>query len=194
MKTVLVFLVTTLMAGGAMASGNLKVNFASNDADVTAVEISNAKLSSYEIEITDEYGFELYSMETTAPVGTLNKKYDFSGLDNGIYWYKVKTDKETKTSRIHVDNGKAKVLDTRKAVEPAFTMKDDMLKFSFLNFPQEDVKLYVYDANNTVLADENLGNGFAISKAIDLSELIYGDYQVVIANDADIFSYQVSVK
>ena len=194
MKTVVLFLVATLMAGGAMASGNLKVNFASNDADVTVVEITNAKLSDYEIEISDEYGYELYSMETIAPIGTLSKKYDFSGLDNGIYWYKVKTDKETKTSRIQVDNGTVEVLDIRKSVEPVFKMEDNKLKFSFLNFPEEDVKLYVYDANNKVLAEEKLGNGFAINKAIDLSELVYGDYEVVIANDADIFSYQVSVK
>jgi len=194
MKTVMVFLVATLVAGGAMASGNLKVNFASSNADVTAVEISNVAVSAYEIEISDEYGDELYSMEIIAPAGTLNKKYDFSGIDNGMYWYKVKTDKETKTSRIHVEDGTVKVLDTRKAVEPIFKMEDDMLKVSFLNFPKEDVKLYVYDAKNTLMIEEELGSDMAIHKALDFSDVFYGDYEVVIANDMDIFDFQVSVE
>ena len=192
-RTFLVLFVATLFVNAAIASGNLKVNFASNEKDLTVVEISDAKLNSYHIEVADMYGEKLYQMKTNSPAETLVKRYDFSDLDNGIYWYSVKTDKETKTSRIEVKAGKVEVLDVRKTLEPTFIMDEKKLNLSFLNFPQENVHLYVYDENYNEIVKTKLGKDFAIHKSIDFSDISFGNYEVVVANDADIFSYKVSI-
>ena len=131
-----------------LASGNLKVNVVSNEADLTVVEISNFKMSNFEIEVTDEYGEYLYEMKTKAPVNEFKKRYDFSGLEDGIYWYSVKIDKEKITKKLEIENGKVDVLEISKVVEPFFVQHDDLLKFSILNFQQEDVKLFVYGPDN----------------------------------------------
>ena len=66
-------------------------------------------------------------METTAPTCRLIKKYDFSGLEDGIYWYSVKMDKESTTKRLETKDGNPEVMDIRKSIEPTFTFEDKVL-------------------------------------------------------------------
>jgi hypothetical protein len=78
----------------ASASGNLKVTMEKADNEVTTVEISGISLSKVEIEFRNSYGEKLYTMETAAAANAFKKKYDFSGLKDGTYWYSVKMDKD----------------------------------------------------------------------------------------------------
>ena len=194
MKTLFAVIIGLFVTNAAIASGNLKVNLASNEAELTVVEISNAnKISEFEIQLIDAYGEELYRMETKAPRSDLQKRYDLSELEDGVYWYTVKVDKETVTKKLAVEDGRVDVLDIRKSLEPYITKKDDKLMLTLLNYQEEDVKLYVYDSNNSLLAEADLGNDFTITKALDLEELRYGNYEVVIANDLDIFEHRFEV-
>ena len=60
MKTILALFIATMATSVALASGNLNVNFATSEAKETVVEISNAQVSEFEIEVKDVYGTELY--------------------------------------------------------------------------------------------------------------------------------------
>ena len=186
-------MIATLAASVAMASGNLKVNLASNDSEAALVEISNAKMVNYEIELTDEVGNQLYSMETEAPRSELKKRYDFSNLEDGTYWYSVKIDKEEVRKRLTIENGTVEVNDIRKTVEPYFHQDGDMIKLSFLNFENENIKMYVYDENNRLLTEADLGNGFSIHKGVNLADLNPGTYDLVLANDYEVFQHRVEL-
>lgn len=192
-KNLLAVFIAVFAFNVVLASGNLKVNVVSNEADLTVVEISNFKMSNFEIEVTDEYGENLYEMKTKAPVNEFKKRYDFSGLEDGIYWYSVKIDKEKITKKLEIENGKVDVLEISKVVEPFFVQHDDLLKFSMLNFQQEDVKLFVYGPDNKLLTEADLGNDFTINKALNLAKLRSGTYEVVISHDSDTYEHTFSV-
>lgn len=194
MKTILTVVIAVFVANFAMASGNLKVNFASNDADMAVVEISNSKVSHFEIELSDVYGEQIYRMETDVPRSKFKKRYDFTGLDNGDYLYSVQIDNEKVSKRLTVEDGNIYVKEIRKTLEPYFAQDEDMMKFTFLNFQSEDITLYVMDSYNRVLTEADLGEEFAITKGIDLSELSRGNYKVVLTNEREVFEHRFAVK
>jgi hypothetical protein len=193
MKTTFLVMIATLAASVVMASGNLKVNLASNDSESALVEISNSKMVNYEIELIDEVGNELYSMETEAPRSELRKRYDFTNLEDGTYWYSVKIDNEEITKRLAIQNGMVEVTDIRKTVEPYFHKEGDMVKLTFLNFESENIKMFVYDENYDLLTEANLGNDFTIHKVVNLADLNPGIYDLVLANDYEVFQHTIEL-
>lgn len=196
MKRFFALTIATVLAGAVFASdsGNLKVNMEASEASKALVEISSMKLSNFEIEVTDSYGESLYEMTTVAPANGLKKRMDFSQLDDGIYTFSVKIDKERTIQTFEVDRGDVEIINSRKTIDPYFTFEKKMVKLSYLNPQGEDVKLYVYDMNNRLLAESELGNGFAIHKAVDFSDRPWGDYSVVITNDYDVHEYDVVIR
>lgn len=193
-KTTLVVLIVSLFGNLAFASGNLNVNFKKASAELTEVEISNTKFVNFEIELSDAYGDRLYKMKSDAPQNMLQKKYDFSGLDDGLYFYTVKIDKEKVTKTIEIKNNEVHVLNIRKSVDPYFAQADESIKLSLLNPGNESIKLFVYDSSNQLLTEAKLGNEAAIHKMVDLSDLNKGKYSLVIANDVDIFEHSFSIQ
>ena len=194
MKRIFALMIAVLTANAVAASGNLKVNFASVDAKSTAVEISNARLSNFEVEVTDDRGNSLYEMKTLAPRAELNQRYDFTGLEDGTYLYSVKIDKEEITKEFTVQSGNVEIQDVRKSLEPHFAQDGKMVKMTFLNFQNDDVKLYVYDQKDNLLNEADLGSDFSITKGINMDELRAGTYEVVIATDYDIYEHRVSIE
>lgn len=197
MKTIklLVVLVVVGFANQVWAgSGNLKVNFASNEADFAVVEISSSKMSNFEIDVRNSYGDNLYSLKTETPRNQFKKRYDFSELEDGIYWYTVKIDNEKITKQFSVDNGEIEVLEVRKSAEPYFKQEGDMLHLTFLNYQEDDVTLLVYGKSHKPILETSLGSDFAIHKGIDLSELRFGTYDVVIADENEIYEHTVAIE
>ncbi len=192
-KTILALFIAMFTTTAVVASGGLKVDVVDSEAELTVVEISSVKTSNFEIEVTDSYGDRVYSMKTESPVDLLTKKYDFSLLEDGKYWYSVTTDKEKVLKTLNIEDGEAEVLEIRKAIFPHFQMDNKMLKLSFLNPQKEDVKLYVYDDSNNLLEETSLGTDFTINKAISFNDFAYGEFEVVIANNMDIYEYKVSL-
>lgn len=182
-----------LFASAAFASGNLQVNLLSNDTESAIVEISNAKMVNYEIKLVDEYGDRLYSMKTKAPQNELKKRYDLTALEDGVYWYTVKIDKEKITKQLEIKNGVVEVVDIRKSVEPYIQLKDNYVDLSMLNYGEEDIKIYVYDDRSSLIDKAELGNDFSIHKRVNLSELRPGSYDLVVANDYDVFHHNVMI-
>jgi hypothetical protein len=72
-------------------------------------------------------------------------------LEDGKYNFTVKVENEKEVNRLKIKNGKVEVLNQWKEVEPFFTMKDNRLELSYLNFGQKNVKLMVYDSSTQEL-------------------------------------------
>jgi hypothetical protein len=196
MKTIgsiLTMVAAVLMSNVVLASG-LNVNLASNDANMAVMEISNNEMSMFEIEVDNAYGENLYRIKTEAPTNEFKKRYDFSELEDGTYWYSVKIDDEKVVKQLVIEDGIVNVVDVRKTLDPYFVQKDGMLKMSFLNFQQEEVKLYVYGPDSELVTEAKLGNDFTINRAIDISELQKGEYDVVIAHNDDVYEHTFSVE
>lgn len=193
MKNLLLGIITMVAANVALASGNLQVNLMPGNLESATVEISNTNLVNYEIKITDNKGNLLYSTKTKVPQRELKKRYDLSNLEDGVYWHTVKVDKENVTKQFVINNGAVEVVNIRKSVEPYFQIKENHIDLSMLNHGNEDIKIYVYDRNNTLIDEAELGNDFVVQKRVDISELRPGNYNVVLVNNYDVYSESVKI-
>ncbi|WP_320110573.1 T9SS type A sorting domain-containing protein [Draconibacterium orientale] len=192
MKTLFVGILAMFTVSVAMASGNLKVNMADSESEATVVKISNSELVNYEIKLEDAWGNQIYEMNTEIPRSEINKRYDLSNLENGMYWYSVKTGDEEIRKQLSVNYGEVEVMDVRKTVAPYFYQDGDQIKFTYLNFESENINLYVYD-NNTLLEEASLGKDFTIHKIVNLSDLNAGVYDIVLTNDYDIYEHRIVI-
>lgn len=192
MKTKLLIAVLTILSSAVFASGNLKVNISQAESKKATVEATNVETEYYEIEVKTEFGERIFKKETEAKAD-YKRKYDFSRLEDGIYFLSVKHGKALTQKRFELESGEVTVLDERKVLEPFFTQDGSTVNMSYLNFPKDDLSIYVYD-DDKLLLEEKLSNDFSISKAINLSELNSGNYRIVLASGFDTFEHNVAVE
>lgn len=193
MKTLLASVIAGLIGTSAMASGNLKVNMTTGSKDLAEIEITNVKLSTFEIDVKDQNGEIIFYKETKAPATNYKRNYDFSRLEDGTYFFTVKIDDEVKETKFNIERGRVNVLETKKMVDPVFVMNNKQLKMSYLNFAQENTKVFVYDRFRTTLYEKDLKSDFVTQHGIDFSKLPRGSYEVVLASGNAVHSYDVFI-
>ncbi|HPJ21743.1 MAG TPA: carbohydrate ABC transporter permease, partial [Clostridia bacterium] len=77
--------------------------------------------------------------------------------DSRKYTFPVKLDKEMETYTLDITNGKVKIVNERKDVQPFFTFQNNEFRVSYLNFAEENVKFYLYDnTTNKLVLEKNL--------------------------------------
>lgn len=196
MKTMISFfavVIAVLIAGGAVASGNLSVNIASGSKDMTAVDISNLKMSTFEIEVKNDMGDVVFYKETKAPSTSYKKSYDFSRLEDGTYFFTVKIDNESHETKFEINNGQLSVIEEKKMVDPVFAFENKELKLTYLNFSGENTSLLVYDSRRNQLYEKDLKSDFATHHGIDFSKAPKGNYEVVLSSGNEVHSYDVFI-
>jgi hypothetical protein len=192
MKTVFLFTALTIISTAVIASGNLKVNMSQAESERAVVEAVNNQTELFKIEVQNEFGESIFKKETEARAD-YKRKYDFSALEDGVYYLNVKHGKAHYQKRFQLESGEVEILNERKVLEPFFVQKGDKVKMSYLNYPMDDMSIFVYD-DNRLLHEEELENEFTIHKSIDMSELRPGTYRVVFASGFDIFEHDVTVE
>lgn len=193
MKTLFAVVITSLIGSGAMASGNLKVNIASGSKDFAKVEISNVKMSTFEIDVTDENGELVFYKETNAPANSYKRNYDFSKLEDGTYFFNVKIDNESTETKFDIKRGQLNVVKEKKMVDPVFVFDNKELKLSYLNFNGDNTTLIVYDSSRTPLYEKDLKSDFVTQHGVNFSKVPRGNYEVVLSSGNEIHSYDVSI-
>ncbi len=194
LKTSLVLLALIFASGAVMATGNLKVNVTPVKNEKAVVNVSSTAQSHFEIELRNDAGDLVFYKETNSPSESYNRLYDFSNLEDGLYTFKVKLDKEVSTSNLSISNGDVTVVNERKDAEPYFTLENNKLKLSFLNFENENVKLYLYDnSNNELVLEKDLESGFAINYGLDFTKAKNGNYDAVLTSENKYYRYNVVV-
>lgn len=191
-KTTLLVAVFTILATAVFASGNLKVNMSKTNSKNALVEASNANFNKFVIELKDEFGEMIFSKETEVQAD-YKKEYNFSRLGDGTYFLEINHGNEYLRKRFELKNGEVEVISQRKVVNPVFIQKGDEVKMSYLNFPHDEMSVYVYD-DSDLLHEQKFKTEFAVHKSIDLSELRPGDYRIVFASGFDIFEHDVTVE
>jgi hypothetical protein len=182
-----------LISGAVLAAGNLKVNITPSGNDRAVVEISNVAESIYEIELKNERGEIVFYKRTNAPSISYSQNYNFSILEEGRYHLTVKVNNEKIENTLGISKGQVTVMNQRKEVKPFFTVKENRLELSYLNFELENLKVLVYD-NNRLIFEKELKPEFAVNYAVDFSQLDRGKYDAVLATDNRFFEYQITKK
>lgn len=192
MKTNLLIAILTILSSAVVASGNLKVKMSQSESEKAVIEATNLNIELFEIKVENEFG-ELIFSKTTEANTDYKRKYDFSALEDGVYFLNVTHGKEYYQKRFKLEAGEVNVLSEKKIVEPVFIQKGDKVKMSYLNYPQEEMSIHIYDYNE-LLHEQELKNEFTVHKSIDMSELRPGTYRIVLASGIDIFEHDVTVE
>lgn len=154
------------------------------------LSISNNAEQKYEIKISNSEGDMVYYHETKKANTDYNRMIDFSKFAHGRYKMEVKMDGAEYEKYLEVNRAGVSVAKSIKKTEPYFTYQDNMVKLSHLNHGEEPVSVHIYLDGQLVWAKE-MDNSFALNKAIDISKLHRGQYQVVLVAGSDNYEYEV---
>jgi hypothetical protein len=180
-------------ANTLMAGGNLKVNIVPLNSEKAVVAISTTDAANLQISIENENGEKVYYKEADAENSDYKKVFDFSNLEAGDYKLSVSTNGLTTERQFSIDKDNIEVGKEKYLMEPYFSYKDGALKFSYLNFPEENVNLNLY-TNSDLVYSKSIGNKFNILEGYDLSKLDKGTYTVVLSSWSGVYSYDFEVK
>ncbi len=181
-----------ICANTLFATGNLKVNIIPMKDEKAVVAISALSNTSFKMTLTNNEGHVVYYLENSEQSNNYKKVYNFSDLDDGYYKLTVVSEGMTSERPFRKFRGVIKVGEERTTLKPFFAYEDGRLKFSYLNFPKDDLNLYFYKKNELIYT-QNIGREFNISKALNLTKLDRGNYEVVLATKDEVFSYPINI-
>jgi hypothetical protein len=175
---------------GAFAIETPKMNIvAFDDSKAIVTAVTNNQESS-EISIISENGKTVYYKYSKGTAG-FRSVFDLSELEDGMYTVKLKTGTTTFKSEIEVGKGKLQVNPTKTEFEPYFSYDEKMLKISYLNFDHKNISMLVYN-NGEQVFQADLGNDFNIQRAFDVSKMVEGNFNFILAGTGEEYCYKVT--
>jgi hypothetical protein len=180
-------------ANTLFAAGNLKVNMLPVNAGKAVVTISTITDSNFNITIADEKGHIIYYQENANLGENYSKVYDFSNLEDGTYQLSAVSNNLTAEREFNKSHGKIIVGEEKTTLEPFFGYEAGILKCSYLNFTKEDMTLLFYK-NNELIYTKNVGRGFNMQEALNLSKLDKGNYEAVLYASGKQFKYPIQIQ
>jgi hypothetical protein len=192
MKTIkLAFTVAALAASTiATAVEKPKMNVIPLNTERAVVLATNENPAYFELSIKAQNGDLVYYKQTTNPVTDYRQVYDLKGLTYGKYQMNLKVNdtkviKDFEVSRKGIEVGESEI-----RFAPYFHYKNNKLKFSYLNFDEENLNFYLYN-NEGLVYESKIGRDFNITKGFDLSRLESGSYRVVLSSYSNEYSYNL---
>uniref|UniRef100_UPI0032162AE9 hypothetical protein n=1 Tax=uncultured Draconibacterium sp. TaxID=1573823 RepID=UPI0032162AE9 len=154
------------------------------------VSIQNDNAALFELSISAEDGELVYYKQSAKPLNNYQKIFDFEALENGNYTMDLKVNDTQLSKEFRVASKEIEVGKSKLRFDPYFNYSDNVLKFSYLNFDQENFSLNIYDKNGLVY-EKNIGKDFNISTGYDLSRLSEGKYDVVLSSYNNEFRFSL---
>lgn len=177
-KWILTILVIFIVSIG-IATEKPKMNIVPLQDKKAIVLALNADPAFFEITIENRRGDIMYYKRSENPLTTYRKVFDFSKLEDGSYAIKLKVNDTSLAQNFSVTGKKVVPGDSHIHYDPYFSLKNDLLKFSYLNFEKENVKIKIYSTSDMIY-EKKLGNEFSITDGVDLSKLKKGKYEVTL--------------
>jgi cell division protein FtsL len=159
-------------------------------ADKAVVTIQNNNASLFELSIHAQDGELVYYKQTTKPLSSYQKIYDFKNLKNGNYSMNLRVNDTRLIQDIQVASNGIYVGDSKLRIDPYFAFANDVLKLSYLNFDEERLSLNIYDENGLVYKSD-LGKAFNVASGYDLSALKGGKYEVILSSLNNEFTFSL---
>lgn len=189
-KQFALLLLAVALTIGATATKIPKMNIVALDDSKAIIAAEIDPNESSEISIESENGRLVYYKLNKASA-EFKSIFDLSQLDDGTYTVEIKTGKASAKRNIKVKDGVVAVTAMKTQIEPYFSCDGDLLKVSYLNFNQDDVSLLIYNGSKLVF-QSGIGTEFNVQKGFDVSDLVKGDYEVVLAGTGEDYSYRIS--
>jgi hypothetical protein len=167
-----------------------KMNVVPLTADRAIVSIQNENAALLELSIHAENGELVYYKQSTNPLSSYQKVFDFEKLENGKYTMDLKVNDTRLSKEFEIASKEISVGESKLRFDPYFNFADEVLKFSYLNFDQENFSLNIYDEQGLVY-ESKLGKDFNISSGYNLSSLSAGKYNVVLSSNNAEFAYSL---
>ena len=159
-------------------------------ADKAVVTIMNENASLFELSIQSEDGELVYYKQTTKPLTSYQKIYDFKNLENGNYTMDLRVNDTRLIRDIQVASNGIFVGESKLRIDPYFAFADDVLKLSYLNFDEERLSINIYDEKGLVYQSD-LGKDFNVASGYDLSALRNGKYEVILSSYNNEFTFSL---
>ena len=192
MKTTIVVVAVVLWSTFASASGKIQLNMKPAGNESAFVEILKSTETEVEVDVKNEFNEVVFYKKISGTTAGYNKKYDFSGLEDGKYRMTVESEGETNEAWFKIERGEVVVENNRKVMEPHIITDGNFWKMTFLNFAMENLDLYVYDGNN-LMYHKKIKPEFAVHAGLDFSDLLPGNYEIIFSNEHNIFEYVMKV-
>lgn len=192
MKTIKLTVATALiaLAVSTAAVERPKINFAPVNSGQAILSVSNEKATDMELSIFTSSGDLVYYKQTNEQLKDYNKIYDFKNLALGKYTLSLKIN-GTRIANDFEVTGKGITVGERKvSYDPYFNFENDELRFSYLNFDQQNMKLFIYKDSRLVFK-KNLGRDFNITSGFNLAKLEEGAYNILLYSHGKEYSYNI---
>lgn len=176
----------------AFGSGKPALNIVPINADRVLVAMENDVPAPMEVSVTDKDGRLVFFKNVRRPNMDYKKIYDLSALEDGLYSLTINTNNVRAQRTVELKDDKVLVGDLRHAYDPFFIFDNNTLKFSYLNFDQENFSFILYHQESEVYRT-SLGNAFALTKGFDLSSLDRGNYEAVIVSGNKQYLHNLSI-
>lgn len=192
MKTIRLFTTLTAVAVAAIVTAveKPKMDVIPLTADRAIVSITNENPALFEMSIETVDGSLVYYKQTTNASTGYQKVFDFANLEKGKYVLNLKVNDTKVIREFEVTSKNIHVGESKMRFDPYFSFKNDMLKFSYLNFDQENYQLSIYN-NEGLVFQRKMGSDFAIQNGFDLSKLESGNYKVVLSSRNNEYAYSI---
>ena len=183
MKTIKFLSTVVAVAIVAVASAveKPKMNVVPLTPDRAVISIQNDNAALFELSIVAENGDLVYYKQSTKPLNSYQKIFDFTQLENGNYTLKLKVNDTSLSKDFQVASKGIYVGESKLRFDPYFAFQDNVLKLSYLNFDGEKFSLNIYDKDGLIYKSE-LGKEFNMTNGYDLSALTEGKYDVILSS------------
>ncbi|MFS4467607.1 hypothetical protein [Maribacter sp. 2210JD10-5] len=142
------------------------------------------------IRMKDANEYILYNEKFSS--GLFRKKFDLENLDNGIYYLISDNGIHKYTYTIEISKNNVEVINKHKKEMPFFKKKDRKVLVHFLNLNESQVNLKVYDDSSRLLFSEIMEE-MIIEKSFNFNNAFQGSYTVVIEDDTEVFSEELTI-
>ncbi len=193
MKTISRVLATlaVLLATTSYGADIPKLNIVPVEAEKALVAFESESPALFEITIQKVNGEIVYYKKSKKPLNEYRQVFDFSTSGPGTYRVCISDGEKCISRDMEVTHKKILVGGAICFYEPYFNFQDNRLNVSFLNTGTREVLLSIYQ-DNEFLTRLKMGNDLTIQKYIDFSKLEKGEYDVVLDDGYNHYSYLVS--
>lgn len=192
MKTIKLLFTVLAVAIVAIATAveKPKMNVVPLSSDRAVISIENEKATYFDLSIHASNGDLVYFKQSAKPLTSYQKVFDFANLENGNYSMNLKVNDIRLSRTLTVSSKRIEIGESKLRFDPHFNFTDDVLKFSYLNFDEENYRLKIYNQDELIYESE-LGRNFSITSGYNLSKLKAGKYNVILSSLNNEFNYSL---
>jgi len=192
MKTIKLLTTLTAVAIVAIATAveKPKMDVIPLTADRAIVSITNENPALFEMSIETLDGSLVFYKLTTDASTQYQQVFDFANLEKGKYMLNLKVNDTKVIREFEVTSKNIHVGESKLRFDPYFSFKNDMLKFSYLNFDQENYSLYIYN-NEGLIFQKKIGKDFTLENGFNPLQIESGNYKVVLSSRNNEFAINI---